>query len=200
MNDAVEYSPDHPDSQGKVTYLLMAELAHGTPVLFGIKIRARDFESGLEELERHMNRNGGREFIEVEALQALVNVQLIQCPSCQSISPAASPRCVKCNMNLRSEEARKAIQTGNGKYIQFVENQPKALKDGTAGTHKLRPEHIVVYDVIPADSPTYRTWKETAELAAAQIRELRSKIQMPSPDDITALKMEELRRKQQGGQ
>jgi len=195
MSDEARGRQAHRDSQGNITYLLMAELVHGQPALFGVKVRATDYDTGLKQLFRLMNQDGGKQFLEVENLQALVQVRLIQCPSCGNITPVGQKACSHCKMNLQTPEVVAAIQQGKARVIQHVEYQLKALHEGTENMYRLRPEHIVLYDIVPPDSPAYKKWVETAEIAKNQMREIRTGITMPSAGDVAALKMDQVRRK-----
>lgn len=187
------------DSRGNITYLLLAELVHGQPALFGVKIRAEKYEDGLQELIRYMNKEGGKRFIDAVDIQAMVRVQLIQCPSCGNVIPANAETCPQCHMNMRSDEMVAAIQRGKIRVIQHVDYVLKGLMDGTSNAYKIRPEHIILYDIVPPDSPAYAKWVEAGEMGRAQMREMRTGLKMPTTDDMAAIKMDELRRKHQGG-
>jgi hypothetical protein len=184
------------DSRGNLSYLLLAELIHNQVALFGVKIQAATYEQGIQDLIRYMNDEGGRRFIEAQDMQTLITVRIIQCPGCGNLTPASSPECVHCRLSMKSPEVIAAIQKGKLRVIQQVEYRLKALGDGTENTYRIRPEHIVLYDIVPPDSPAYRKWVETAEEAKAQLRELRTGITMPTGDQVAILEQERLKRPQ----
>lgn len=184
------------DSQGNITYLLLAELVHGQVALFGIKIRATTYEDGVQYLADFMNKDKGQTFVDVQDMQTLVSVRLIQCLSCGNLAAAASSECPHCKMNFKSPEVVAAIQQGKLRVIQHVEYRLKAMEDGTDNTYRLRPEHVVLYDLIPPDSPAYAKWAETAQLAKAQLREIRSGLVLPTGGQVALLEQERLKRQQ----
>lgn len=185
----------HQDSQGRTLYLVLAEMASGAPALFGVPIQTVSYERGLYELQRIMDQDSGRRFIEVTNLQTLIRINLIKCPSCGNIVPANVPACPQCHMNMQSAEMQEAIRSGKTRVIQNIQYQLRALSDGTEDTWRIRPEHIMLYDLVPPDSPAYKKWVEATTEAEEIIRQAKSAIVLPTPQEQSIISMEAARKK-----
>jgi len=173
--------------EDKITYVLMAELANGNPAVFGIKVNARSWEEGIDQLKREMSKDQGRRLIEAIDLQILIRARYIMCPSCQKIVPLDQGTCVECNMNFKTPEIAQKIQNNQLRVVPQIQYQLKAFGEGSSNKHQIRPEHVVMYDIIPPDSPAHAVWAETAKVQKEQIRQANSKLKMPSAQETIGL-------------
>lgn len=168
-------------------YLLLAELMTGTTTLFGVPINAPSWKEGLPLLVEVMNKQEGRRFVPVINLQILTTVQYITCPSCESVVVASAGACSQCKVQFDTPEFRAAIQESGTRIIPKVQYSLKALMDGTENKLMLRPEHIMCYDIVSNEAPSYKKWEQVARASIEQMRALRSSIHIPTPSETQAV-------------
>lgn len=177
-------------------YLLLAELTTGSTVLFGVGVNAPSYDEGLELLLEVMNKENGQRFIPAINMQYLNTLQYVTCPLCDTVSPLGQGGCVNpdCQADFTEPGVRAAIQAEPKRILAKVKHSFKALLDGSENKIMLRPEHLMCYDLVSPDSPSYKKWKAVAEQSIAAMQAMRSSIDIPTPGEVAAV----TRDKQQG--
>lgn len=196
--------PINPLGLKVTTYLLLAELVNNVSVLFGVDVPASDYESGLSILLNTMNHKDGRTFIDAKHMQVLVQKSFVLCPQCQSLTPTTdeSQVCQSCGLGFDTREMEVALKKGTARIVNKTQYALKAMLDGTDNRFKIRPEHIVVYDVVPPGTLAYIRWVETHKMTVEQLDALRdaqvdaykkekaardSNLVVPSPEQTDAI-------------
>lgn len=182
---------------GDSVMLVMAELTNGQVNLFGVAVQAITYEDALEQLARTMDRDQGRRFVHAIDMQMMVRVQVIQCPKCGQITGLGAGKCQHCGLLLDSPEMQQQMASGTIRMFPQVSFQPKALADGTENMYKIRPEHIISYDVVPPDSPAYKHWAKSAQQARDRMRQMRTGLVMPTAGETISIQQAKGQQKKQ---
>lgn len=195
MNDVINQLIKN--DQGDPVMLVMAETANGQVNLFGVAVQAIHYEDALEQLARTLDRDQGRRFIHAVDMQMMVRVQVIQCPKCGQITGLGSGKCQHCGLPLDSPEMQQQLATGTVRMFPQVSFQPRALADGTENMYQIRPEHIILYDVVPPDSPAYKHWVKSAQNARNRMRQMRTGLVMPTAGETISIQQAKGQQKKQ---
>lgn len=164
--------------------LVLATLVNRQSVLFGVKVNAGTAEGARVVLLRKMTENNGQTLIPAVHLQVFSEVQMVICGECDNITPADSMRCSGCGLGFDTDQMKESIIRGKSRVVVNTKYDLRAEKAGTINEHHIRPCHIVMYDVVPEESPAFEIWQRTAAEAVERMTALRSSIELPNVADV----------------